>query len=56
MTRPRCTVCDDRGCEFCPAVRLTLIPGKDTSLRPRPGESAEDTLDRVVTAIRKEQA
>jgi hypothetical protein len=27
-------------------------PAADTSLRPRPGESAEDTVARVVAAVR----
>ena len=27
----------------------------DTSLRPRPGETAEDTVNRVVNAVRKGQ-
>lgn len=27
---------------------------KDTSLRPRPGETAEDTINRVVAAVRRE--
>ena len=29
---------------------------KDTDLRPRPGESPQDALDRVINAVRAEQA
>lgn len=28
---------------------------KETSLRPRPGESAQEVLDRVVAAVRQEK-
>jgi hypothetical protein len=48
--------------QIAPGVRVetmtlaTLMDGSDMSLRPRPGESAEDVLDRVTRAAREQLA
>lgn len=60
MSAPRCVVCDDIGCEFCPRVGNLTVARPDFSevdatspfaepvagAGPRSGETLADTLDR----------